>query len=97
MIRRGHCPLYYYLIVKMIEEEKIRNIITDIVRQKDAFIVAIKVSSSNKINIEIDSVSGFSINDCIEVSKLIESKLDSLSERLLRIEKALDIKEAKAE
>ena len=60
----------------MIEEEKIRNIITDIVRQKDAFIVAIKVSSSNKINIEIDSVSGFSINDCIEVSKLIESKLD---------------------
>ncbi len=60
----------------MIEEEKIRNIITDIVRQKNAFIVDIKVSSSNKINIEIDSVSGFTINDCIEVSKLIESNLD---------------------
>ena len=60
----------------MIEKEKIRNIITDIVRQKDAFIVDIKVNSSNKINVEIDSVSGFNINDCIEVSRLIENNID---------------------
>lgn len=61
---------------KMIEKEKVINIINDIVSQKKAFIVDVKVNSANKINIEIDSVSGFSISDCIEVSKLVESKLD---------------------
>ena len=60
----------------MIEKEKIKNIIDDFVKQKDAFIVDIKISTANKINIEIDSISGFTINDCIEVSRLIESKLD---------------------
>ena len=60
----------------MIEKEKIKNIIDDIVNRKDAFIVDIKVSTANKINIEIDSVSGFTISDCIEVSRLVESKLD---------------------
>ena len=60
----------------MITKENIENIIVDIVKEKKAFIVDIKVSSSNKINIEIDSNDGFTIDDCVEVSRLIESKLD---------------------
>ncbi|MCG8411774.1 MAG: ribosome assembly cofactor RimP [Bacteroidales bacterium] len=60
----------------MIDREKIINIIKDTVDEKEAFIVEVKVSSSNKINIEIDSISGFSINDCVEVSRLVESQLD---------------------
>lgn len=73
---RGHRPLLYYLDKKMIRKEKIKSIIEGFVSEKDAFIVDIKVSSSNKINIEIDSVTGFSINDCVEVSRLVESSLD---------------------
>ncbi|MBI9055084.1 MAG: ribosome assembly cofactor RimP [Bacteroidales bacterium] len=60
----------------MIDKGIIKNIIEDIVNEKDAFVVDVKVGASNKINIEIDSLSGFSINDCVEVSRLIESKLD---------------------
>ena len=60
----------------MISKDTIQEIIEDIVKEKNAFIVEIKVSSSNKINIEIDSITGFSISDCVEVSRLVESKLD---------------------
>jgi ribosome maturation factor RimP len=60
----------------MIDKGIIESIIEDIVNEKDAFVVDVKVGASNKINIEIDSLSGFSINDCVEVSRLIESKLD---------------------
>lgn len=72
---RGHCPLYYYLI-KMIAKEKIQEIIEPIVKEKEAFVVDIKISTSNKINIELDSLKGFTINDCVEVSRFVESKLD---------------------
>ncbi len=60
----------------MIDKKDIEGIIESFIEEKNAFIVEIKVSSSNKINIEIDSNEGFSISDCVEVSRLIESKLD---------------------
>lgn len=60
----------------MITKEIIEGIIEGKIKEKNAFIVDIKVSSSNKINVEIDSVDGFTIDDCVEVSRLIESKLD---------------------
>ncbi len=60
----------------MITKEKIENIISEIIEEKDAFIVDIKISSSNKINLDIDSNDGFTIDDCVEVSRLIESNLD---------------------
>lgn len=60
----------------MITKEDIRDIIAGIVEDKKAFIVDIKVSSSNKINIEMDSFVGFTIDDCVEVSRLVESRLD---------------------
>jgi len=60
----------------MITKEKIQEIIEPIIKDKEAFVVDIKVNTSNKINIEIDSLKGFTINDCVEVSRLVESKLD---------------------
>lgn len=69
-------PLYYYLIKKMITKENIKDIIAEIIKDKNAFVVDIKVSMSNKINIEIDSFDGFTIEDCVEVSRLVESSID---------------------
>jgi len=60
----------------MITKEKIEEIISGIIKEKNAFIVDIKISTSNKINIEIDSTDGFTIDNCVEVSRLIESALD---------------------
>lgn len=60
----------------MITKEKIQNIISETIKEKEAFIVDLSVSSSNKINILIDSVKGFTIDDCVEVSRLVESNFD---------------------
>jgi ribosome maturation factor RimP len=60
----------------MITQEDIIRVIESIVAQKEAFIVDVKVSSSNFITVELDSSKGISIDDCVEVSKLIESNFD---------------------
>lgn len=60
----------------MIGKQEIQEIIEGFVKQKDAYIVDITVSTANKINVVIDSEKGFTINDCVETSRLIESKLD---------------------
>ena len=60
----------------MITKENIQEIISDIIKEKEAFIVDININPSNKINILIDSIKGFTIDDCVEVSRLVESKLD---------------------
>lgn len=60
----------------MIARDQIEDIIAGIIADKNAFVVDIKVGSSNKINIEIDSFSGITIDDCVEISRLVESSLD---------------------
>lgn len=60
----------------MINKEKILTIIEGAVQEKDAYIVDLKTSTSNKIILELDSFDGFTIDDCVEVSRLIENNLD---------------------
>ncbi|PLX22251.1 MAG: ribosome assembly cofactor RimP [Marinilabiliales bacterium] len=65
-----------YSSQRKLAKEKIEDIISDIIKEKEAFVVEINVSPSNNINIQIDSVKGFTIDDCVEVSRLIEASLD---------------------
>lgn len=60
----------------MITKEDIISIIKGVVSQKNAFIVEVKVSSSNHITVEVDSFKGISIDDCVEISRLIENNLN---------------------
>jgi ribosome maturation factor RimP len=60
----------------MITREDIISIIDGIVNQKNAFIVDVKVSSSNHVTVEIDSNKGITIDDCVEISKLIENSFN---------------------
>jgi len=60
----------------MITKEKIQDIISETVKEKEAFIVDLSISSSNKINILIDSDKGFTIDDCVEVSRIVENEFD---------------------
>lgn len=60
----------------MITQEDIKRVIESIVAQKEVFIVDVKVSSSNFVTVELDSNKGISIDDCVEISKLIESSFD---------------------
>ena len=56
-----------------------KAIITAIVNEKltvDQFLVDVTVSSSNVIHVMVDSDSGISINQIVEISRFIEEKLD---------------------
>jgi len=60
----------------MIVQKHIQNIVEDIIKDSDLFIVDISVSCSNIIIVIIDSMKGVSIDKCISISKELESKLD---------------------
>lgn len=61
---------------KMINESEIRNLIGIELAENELFLVDIHVASGNKIKVEIDSFSGASVQDCIKISRIIESGLD---------------------
>ncbi|MDY6800689.1 MAG: ribosome assembly cofactor RimP [Bacteroidota bacterium] len=60
----------------MINKKKIEAIIDGIVKEKNAYVVDLVVSSSNKIILELDSFDGFTIDDCVDVSRAIEQNID---------------------
>ena len=60
----------------MIEEILIKTIVEDFLKDTDKFPVTAEINPGNRIVIEIDSDSGVSIDDCIALTKHIESKLD---------------------
>ena len=60
----------------MITREEIIDIIEGTVTQKDAFIVEVKVSASNHVIVELDSIKGITIDDCAEISRIIDKELN---------------------
>ena len=60
----------------MIPESKIKQLVEARIEGTKLFVVAISVSSSNKINVLIDGYDGVSVNDCIDVSRGVEHNLD---------------------
>ena len=68
--------LFFILEAIMIEKDLIRNIVDEYLLNTDTFIVEVAVRPGNIIVVEIDSDNGVSIDDCITISKHIESKLD---------------------
>ncbi|MBN2742391.1 MAG: ribosome assembly cofactor RimP [Marinilabiliaceae bacterium] len=60
----------------MITKDSIYQIIAGKLESDDAYIVELKVSADNKINVTVDHYDGIPISYCIEISRLIESNLD---------------------
>jgi ribosome maturation factor RimP len=60
----------------MITEKKIRELIEEKIKGTDRFVVSVKVSSAKKIEVLLDGLTNIAINDCIEISRFIESSLD---------------------
>lgn len=60
----------------MISKEKIEGIVTDYISDSNLFVVDVKVSTSNIIEVLIDSVDGVDITRCIELSRHIETFFD---------------------
>lgn len=60
----------------MIKKEDIQQLVEDFLTGTDKFIVKISVGKENNIHIYIDGDSDVSIDDCVALSRHIESKID---------------------
>lgn len=77
---RGQCPLFLFILCKMITIEKIRDLAGIKIAEGTNFIVDISVKPGNKIRVLLDNDKGITISDCIAMSRHIESNLDRESE-----------------
>lgn len=64
----------------MITEEKINSLISEALAEKNAFVVSLEIRPGNNIMLEIDSLEGVKISDCVDVSRAIEHNLDRETE-----------------
>ena len=60
----------------MIDKNVVTRIVDEWLEGKDYFLVDVTVSPDDKIVVEIDHAEGVWIEDCVELSRFIESKLN---------------------
>jgi ribosome maturation factor RimP len=60
----------------MIEKALVKEIVEDYLKDSDKYLTDVKVEPGDRIVVEIDSDQAVSIDDCIVLTKYIESKLD---------------------
>ena len=69
--------LFIYNIRKqMIDKNTVTAIAEEWLADKDYFLVDASVTSDNKIVVEIDHAEGVWIDDCVQLSRFIEARLD---------------------
>ena len=60
----------------MIEKIKILELVNNALEGTDKFLVSLKITPDNRIYIDIDGDNGVTIDDCITLSRDVESQLD---------------------
>ena len=60
----------------MIDKLQVLEIIDRELSGSDKFLVDLKISTDNRINVSIDGDNGITIDDCIALSRAIENSLD---------------------
>lgn len=60
----------------MIEKVVVKDLAEDFLKSSDNYLVAIEIKPDNTIIVEIDNDKAVSIDDCIALSKYLESNLD---------------------
>lgn len=64
----------------MITETTIRNLAEECLRERDSYLLEVKVKPGNVIQVIIDSDTLVGINDCVVLSRYLESNLDRETE-----------------
>ncbi|MGZ3883112.1 MAG: ribosome assembly cofactor RimP [Bacteroidia bacterium] len=64
----------------MITKEQVKALVLEKIQGSSLFLVDIKVSASNKIEVFVDGDNGLAIKDCVELSRFIEKSLDRETE-----------------
>ena len=60
----------------MIDKNLVKEIVGEWLVDKDYFLVDVEVSHDNRVVVEIDHADGVWIEDCVELSRFIEDRLD---------------------
>ncbi len=60
----------------MIEKAKILELIKDLVKEKEHFIVQLEIDKANTIRLLVDNMKGIQIDECVALSRAIEKGLD---------------------
>jgi ribosome maturation factor RimP len=60
----------------MIEKQIIQGIVEEFIKGTDLFLVAVKVSSANRITILADKKAGITIDECASIHRHVEGALD---------------------
>ena len=60
----------------MIDKDLLVTLTEEFLGESDNYLAEVKVNPGNVISIEIDNDNGVDINDCVELSRYIESKLN---------------------
>ena len=60
----------------MIDKNVVKEIVNEWLADKDYFLVDVEVSLDNRVVVEIDHADGVWIEDCVELSRFIEDRLN---------------------
>lgn len=60
----------------MIDKNVVRNLVEEWLQDKEYFLVDVEISPDDRIVVEIDHADGVWIEDCVELSRYIEDRLD---------------------
>ncbi|MDY4789387.1 MAG: ribosome assembly cofactor RimP [Bacteroidales bacterium] len=60
----------------MIDKEKVQSVVNQELEGTDLFLVDLKIGKDNKISVFIDGDNGVTIQNCIDLSRKIESNFD---------------------
>jgi ribosome maturation factor RimP len=60
----------------MITKEVVLELIQDKLEENNCFVVELEIGEGNSISLEIDSVAGITVQDCISFSKAVEHNFD---------------------
>ena len=60
----------------MTEKNKIEKLVNEFIKGTGTFLVAVRVSSSNRITILADTMNGITIDECVAIHRHVEKHLD---------------------
>jgi ribosome maturation factor RimP len=60
----------------MIEKNEIKTLTEEFLKNSSDYLVDVIIAAGNTITVEIDNDNGVNIDDCVELSRYLESKLD---------------------
>jgi len=64
----------------MIEISKIEKLVNEFIKGTDIFLVAVRVSSANRIMVFVDTMKGINIDECVALHRHIEKNLNRNTE-----------------